>query len=281
MTSTHPPISELDTGKLAAAVENQFGTALSLSEHVEGADVLLGVNRSTVLPALAKFLFWEAHGSFGGIVVEEGSRDWSLRYLFLLRQAGWVHVVLPVPLEARTVPSIVAEVHAADWYEREAEDLFGLSFEGHPKLGDFILHNETWQENIAPMRKAFPAGQQFQRKPDRKWRPTLVVGDPGSFAMPVGPVYEGGLGESIHFLLETVGEDVIRAIPRLFYKYRAVEKIAVGKTVAETLLLPSASRRPRLLLTRWHFVRRSKTPRKWKSHDVPAASESFCASWSA
>jgi Ni,Fe-hydrogenase III large subunit len=55
--------------------------------------------------------------------------------------------------------------------------------------------------------------------------------------MPVGPVYEGGIGESVHFLLETVGEDVIRAVPRLFYNYRAVEKIAEGKSVLDALLL--------------------------------------------
>jgi Ni,Fe-hydrogenase III large subunit len=43
--------------------------------------------------------------------------------------------------------------------------------------------------------------------------------------------------ESVHFLLETVGEDVIRTIPRLFYKYRAIEKIAEGRSVEEALLL--------------------------------------------
>jgi formate hydrogenlyase subunit 5 len=43
--------------------------------------------------------------------------------------------------------------------------------------------------------------------------------------------------ESVHFLLETVGEDVIRSIPRLFYKWRAIEKLAEGNAVDETLLL--------------------------------------------
>ena len=50
-------------------------------------------------------------------------------------------------------------------------------------------------------------------------------------------MYEGGLGEPVHFLLETVGEDVVRAVPRLFYKFRAVEKIAEGKRVSDVLLL--------------------------------------------
>ena len=55
--------------------------------------------------------------------------------------------------------------------------------------------------------------------------------------MPVGPVYEGGVGEWHHYFLETVGEDVIRASPRLFYNYRAVEKIAEGKSIGDALLL--------------------------------------------
>ena len=50
--------------------------------------------------------------------------------------------------------------------------------------------------------------------------------------MPIGPKYSG-VTESVHFLLETVGEDVIRSTPRLFYKWRAIEKLAEGKTVDE------------------------------------------------
>jgi Ni,Fe-hydrogenase III large subunit len=136
------------------------------------------------------------------------------------------------------VPSITPQVHSADWYEREAKDLFGLNFDQHPRLGDFVLHDQVWQQGLAPMRRAFnPAQPRLERRPNQEWRPTLVVKDPGAFAMPVGPVYEGGLGESIHFLLETVGEDVVRAAPRLFYKYRAVEKIAEGMTVNDGVLL--------------------------------------------
>ena len=54
--------------------------------------------------------------------------------------------------------------------------------------------------------------------------------------MPIGPKYSG-VTESVHFLLETVGEDVIRSSPRLFYKWRAIEKLAEGKTADEVLLL--------------------------------------------
>jgi len=228
----------LDAVALTAVLQDKYPGAASVTPRAEGADLLIALRDIPALPSLARFLFLEAGGSFAGIIVEEWPRDWSLRYVFLLRNIGWVHVNVRTPLENTTLPSIVTGVHAADWYEREAEDLFGLNFEGHPRLGDFILHNETWQENIAPMRKRFSATQQeFKRLPDESWTPTLVVQDPGAFAMPVGPVYEGGLEESIHFLLETVGEDVVRAVPRLFYKYRAVEKMAEGRSIGDVLLL--------------------------------------------
>ena len=74
------------------------------------------------------------------------------------------------------------------------------------------------------------------RKPDADWRPQRIVQEPGAFVMPIGPKYSG-VTESVHFLLETVGEDVIRSTPRLFYKWRAIEKLAEGKTVDEVLLL--------------------------------------------
>jgi formate hydrogenlyase subunit 5 len=223
---------------LTAAAGERFGSALSSSKSDKGYVLSLSVNQPESLPSLCRFLFWDGDCSFGGIIAEEHSSNWRLYYLFLLPSAGWIEVTLQLPLGATTVPSISAEVHAADWHEREVEDLFGLHFENHPRLGDFILPDQIWHEGINPMRKKFDAHQpHFERRPDVNWRPLLVVQDPGSFAMPVGPVYEGGIGESLHFLLETVGEDVIRAAPRLFYNYRAVEKIAEGRNISDVLLL--------------------------------------------
>jgi formate hydrogenlyase subunit 5 len=238
MITTPPSPSErLNVLSLEAEVEARFKTAVSVAQSSD-EDISIVVRRPAALRSLCKFLFWEAGCSFGGLVVEEQRQEWLLLYLFRLPGTGWIHVTLKLPIETSSVPSISSQVHAADWYEREAEDLFGLQFEEHPRLGDFVLHDQVWQEGLTPMRRAFdPVQPRLERRPMREWRPTLVVKDPGAFAMPVGPVYEGGLGESVHFLLETVGEDVIRAAPRLFYKYRAVEKIAEGKTVSDGVLL--------------------------------------------
>jgi len=222
---------------LIAAVEERFGGVLSPMPAGRGYVLTLSLAQPGLLPSLCKFLFWDLGCQFGGMIAEESSGHWQLHYAFLLPESGWIDVLLSLPIETTTVPSIVAEVHAADWHEREVEDLFGIHFEGHPRLGDFILPNQVWREGIDPMRKSFAVNSELKRKLNLEWQPLLIVGDPGSFAMPVGPVYEGGLGESIQFLLETVGEDVIRASPRLFYNYRAVEKIAEGRSASDVLLL--------------------------------------------
>ena len=83
----------------------------------------------------------------------------------------------------------------------------------------------------------FDAGKRFEpRAMEPKWEPPTIVTAPGAFAMPIGPVFSD-FAESAHFLLESVGEDVIRTIPRFFYKYRGVEKIAEGQPADRALLL--------------------------------------------
>ena len=193
---------------------------------------------SGILPEIAKWLAVDLRYRFAGLIVEEHQTEWEFRCLFYARkEPGWTHLLFRQPLDARTIPSISLQVHAADWHEREAEDLFGINFEGHPRLGDFVLHNDLWQEAVAPMRRDFDERAALAaRAPDTEWRPRRIVQDPGAFVMPVGPIYSG-VTESVHFLLETVGEDVIRAFPRLFYKYRGIEKTAEGQNVNQCLLL--------------------------------------------
>lgn len=245
MTHTGSPLlppERIELDGLVAAVRDRFQAHVSLSRGHGGLALSIALSDPSSLPLLCKFLFWDAGCSFGGVVVEELAANWQISYLFLAPGSGWIGVLLQVPSATHSVPSVSSEVHAADWHEREAEDLFGLQFEGHPRLGDFILHDQIWPEGVAPhrkpQRKSMDVRQaHLRRRSNPEWRPLLVVQDPGSFAMPVGPVYEGGTGESVHFLLETVGEDVLRAVPRLFYKFRAVEKIAEGRRVSDVLLL--------------------------------------------
>jgi formate hydrogenlyase subunit 5 len=206
----------------------------------EARDVCRIQCRAEHLRELCDWLTRDLEFVFATLVVEQMPHDdWLLRYAFY-KDAGspWVHVELSFDPAVSTVPSVVDLGHgpAFDWHEREVEDLFGLHFEGHPRLGEFILH-EDWPEGINPMRRGFDARSHFeQRAVEPKWEPPTIVTAPGAFAMPIGPVFSD-FAESAHFLLESVGEDVIRTIPRFFYKYRGLEKIAEGQSPDRGLLL--------------------------------------------
>jgi formate hydrogenlyase subunit 5 len=189
------------------------------------------------LPELCRWLIHDMEYDFGSLIVEEMAEDWLLRYIFYGEPATeQVHLGLRFNKAESTIPSISRIIHAADWHEREAWDLFGLVFEGHPRLINMVRHEE-WPEGVHPLRQDFDAGKPYPHlQVDPAWRPHSVVQAPGAFMMPIGPVYADA-AESALFLLESVGEDVIRTSPRFFYKFRGVEKIAEGQIVDRVLLL--------------------------------------------
>ncbi len=222
----------MELRKLAEMMQDRF--SLTVSPHVDLAGTISTIAcPQTTLADLSSFLFNEQGWAFAGLIVEEAA-SWQLHYLFY-RAGGMIDVLVTGPIAQTTFPSISSHVHAADWHERAAEDLFGLSFSGHPRLGEFVLH-EQWPEGTNPMRSGFDPHASLPQEPHPRWEPVRVLHAPGSFSMPVGPIYSGA-AESLHFQLETVGEEVVRVIPRLFYKYRAVEAIARGLTVNEVLLM--------------------------------------------
>jgi len=51
------------------------------------------------------------------------------------------------------VPSVVSVWRGADWHEREAAEMYGLTFEGHPNPVELLLWDGA---PVAPQRKDVP-----------------------------------------------------------------------------------------------------------------------------
>jgi NADH-quinone oxidoreductase subunit C len=56
--------------------------------------------------------------------------------------------------DGESVPSLVPLWNSANWLEREAFDMFGIIFEGHPNLRRMLLPDD-WEEGY-PLRKDYP-----------------------------------------------------------------------------------------------------------------------------
>ena len=73
--------------------------------------------------------------------------------LYSLSSHARLRLTIRVPEEDLSVDSVTAVWPTADWHEREAYDMFGLTFKGHPDLRRILM----WDGYpYYPLRKDFP-----------------------------------------------------------------------------------------------------------------------------
>ena len=145
-----------------------------------------------------------------------------VHHLWSLPSLGtFLRVVASVDPAARQFPSIAARHPAANWFEREVMDLFGLAPEGHPNPSRVALHDD-WPAGAWALRKDFPMDRPVPRGAGdlHPFRP--VTGE-GVFQVPVGPVH-AGIIEPGHFRFGVAGEPVLYLQVRLFYVHKGTEK---------------------------------------------------------
>jgi Ni,Fe-hydrogenase III large subunit/Ni,Fe-hydrogenase III component G len=142
----------------------------------------------------------------------------------------FVTLVVSLDPEHPTVPSLTSQAPAANWHEREAQDLFGIVPVGHPDPRPLVLH-DGWPTGLYPLRKSFDGRQSVRRVPAEEL-PHLVVEGEGVFEIPVGPIH-AGIIEPGHFRFSSVGETVLHLDARLFYTHRGLEKRIEGMSAID------------------------------------------------
>ena len=75
-------------------------------------------------------------------------------HLLSYERNDFIRLKVALNEDGPSIPSISSIYPNANWYEREAWDMFGIAFDGHPHLSR-ILMPRTWQGH--PLRKDHPA----------------------------------------------------------------------------------------------------------------------------
>ncbi len=84
-------------------------------------------------------------------------------HLYQFEKGDTLRLKIRVSEDDLTVPSVIGLWPTADWHEREAFDMYGITFTGHPDLRRILM----WEGYpFFPLRKDFPLAGRASDMPD-------------------------------------------------------------------------------------------------------------------
>lgn len=86
----------------------------------------------------------------------QGPRFEVVYHLYSLAKNHRLRLKVPVEEKDPVVPTLTGIWPAADWYEREVWDMFGIRFAGHPDLRRILMYEEFVSH---PLRKDYPVNK--------------------------------------------------------------------------------------------------------------------------
>jgi NADH-quinone oxidoreductase subunit C/D len=149
-----------------------------------------------------------------------------------------VRLKVATTMSELSVPSVVSVYPNANWYEREAWDMFGVSFSGHPNLRRILLP-PTWEGHA--LRKDHPARatemEPFSLDDDMQaremealtfkpedWGMERATEDSDYMFLNLGPNHPSVHGV-FRIALQLDGEVVVDCVPDIGYHHRGAEKM--------------------------------------------------------
>ncbi len=242
--------------ELLSAVKHKFGAAGFSGGEMKGGTPVIWAPAEK-LPQLLPYLKSEGDRTFPVLfdmaAIDERLRnhrlnqpeaDFTLAYhLFSFDRVEDIYVKVPLAGAYPSVRSIVDIWPVANWYEREAWDMFGIVFEGHPHLRRLLMPL-TWEGH--PLRKEHPARatemepyrlpeareekeEQALRFRPQDWGISRRHDDTDFLFLNVGPQHPGTHG-LLRIVLQLDGEVIVDAVPDIGYHHRGAEKMGERQT---------------------------------------------------
>jgi NADH-quinone oxidoreductase subunit C/D len=165
--------------------------------------------------------------------------DFTVVYhLLSFARNEYVRIKVALAEDRLSLPSVTDIWPAANWYEREVWDMFGIVFDGHPHL-QRILMPKSWVGH--PLRKEHPARatemgpyqlpadkeiaeQEALRFRPEEWGMSRERDGSDFIFLNIGPQHPGTHGV-LRVALQLDGEEIVDAIPEIGFHHRGVEKM--------------------------------------------------------
>lgn len=233
-------------------ITQKFGESIILARQPAADNILTIWVRQEFLTDLLVYLKNDINKSFRMLydltAIDERRRmkkpdqpesDFTIVYhLTSLFRNEDIRIKIPLKGEFPSIKSITGIWPAANWYEREVFDMFGITFTGHPNLSR-ILMPKSWKGH--PLRKEYPARatesgpyvleEQMREISDidlhfnpEEWGLKSQNEDTDFMFLNLGPQHPGTHG-LLRLILQLDGEDIVEAIPDIGFHHRGAEKM--------------------------------------------------------
>ena len=230
----------------------QFGGDLFVTQHCADNIPTLWVGRKHLIEVL-QFLKPSFSMLYDLFAIDERTRvhrdgqpaaDYTVVYQLLSMQRNEdLRIKVALSENDLSLPTATSIWPNANWYEREAWDMFGVDFVGHPSLFRILLP-PTWEGHA--LRKDHPARATemapFEMGPERvakeqealRFRPEdwgmKAESDDSEFMfLNLGPNHPSVHGV-FRIALQLDGEVIIDSVPDIGYHHRGAEKMAERQT---------------------------------------------------
>lgn len=230
----------------------QFGEDLFVVQHCADQIPTLWVDRNRLIEIL-EFLKPSFSMLYDLFAIDERTRvhrdgqpdaDYTIVYQLLSMQRNEdLRIKVALTDTDLSLPTVISIWPNANWYEREAWDMFGIDFVGHPSLFRILLP-PTWEGHA--LRKDHPARATemapFEMGPERvakeqealrfrpeDWGMKAETDDSEFMFLNLGPNHPSVHGV-FRIALQLDGEVIVDSVPDIGYHHRGAEKMAERQT---------------------------------------------------